>query len=129
MKDVDRSTPHLIGQGALVLLLAIMAVLAFFPFLYMFLLSFTNSDSLYLHFRDITLDLHNYRAVFDRINFATPLKNSMLVAVVTCLLNCVLCAMAAYGIEKKRFAGSKAVFAIYLATLAVPGQVTMIPVF
>ena len=129
MKDVDRSTPHLVGQGLLTALLAVMAALAFLPFLYMLLLSFTNSDSLYLRLKDIAFDLHNYRAVFDRINFAVPLKNSMIVAVVTCLLNCLLCAMAAYGIEKKRFAGSKAVFAIYLATLAVPGQVTMIPVF
>lgn len=129
MKDVDRSTPHLVGQGLLTALLAVMAALAFLPFLYMLLLSFTNSDSLYLRLKDIAFDLHNYRAVFDRINFAVPLKNSMIVAVVTCLLNCLLCAMAAYGIEKKRFAGSKAVFAVYLATLAVPGQVTMIPVF
>lgn len=129
MKDVDRSMPHLIGQALLTLLLGAMAVIAFFPFLYMVLLSFTKSDSLRFKLSDIALNFNNYQDVFTRINFLTPLKNSVIVAVVTCLLNCVLCAMAAYGIEKKRFTGSKAVFAIYLATLAVPGQVTMIPVF
>lgn len=129
MKDVDRSLPHLIGQGLLTALLAVLAAVAFFPFLYMVLLSFTKSDSLRFKLSDIALNLNNYRDVFSRINFAVPLKNSVVVAIVTCLLNCVLCAMAAYGIEKKRFAGSKAVFAVYLATLAVPGQVTMIPVF
>lgn len=129
MKDVDRSMPHLIGQAFLTLLLGAMAVIAFFPFLYMVLLSFTKSDSLRFKLSDIALNFNNYQDVFTRISFLTPLKNSVIVAVVTCLLNCVLCAMAAYGIEKKRFTGSKAVFAIYLATLAVPGQVTMIPVF
>lgn len=129
MKDVNRSVPHLIGVALLTVLLGVFAVIAFYPFLYMLLLSFTKSDSLRFKLSDIAFNLDNYRDVFERINFATPLKNSVIVAVATCLLNCILCAMAAYGLEKKRFAGSKAVFAIYLATLAVPGQVTMIPVF
>ena len=129
MKDVNRSRPHLIGQALLAILLGLMAVIACFPFVYMLLLSFTNSDSLRFKFSDIALNLHNYVEVFNRINFVSPLKNSVIVAAATCVLNCFLCAMAAYGLEKKRFTGSKTVFAIYLATLAVPGQVTMIPVF
>ena len=129
MKDVNRSVPHLIGVALLTVLLGVFAAIAFYPFLYMLLLSFTKSDSLRFKLSDIAFNLNNYRDVFERINFATPLKNSIVVAVATCLLNCILCAMAAYGLEKKRFTGSKAVFAIYLATLAVPGQVTMIPVF
>lgn len=129
MKDVDRSVPHLIGQALLSIVLGALAIIAFFPFVYMLLLSFTKSDSLRFKLSDIALNFDNYRDVFTRINFMTPLKNSVIVAIVTCLLNCVLCAMAAYGLEKKRFTGSKTVFAIYLATLAVPGQVTMIPVF
>ena len=129
MKDVDRSLPHLIGQALLSIVLGALAIIAFFPFVYMLLLSFTKSDSLRFKLSDIALNFDNYRDVFTRINFMTPLKNSVIVAIVTCLLNCVLCAMAAYGLEKKRFTGSKTVFAIYLATLAVPGQVTMIPVF
>ena len=129
MKDVDRSVPHLIGQALLSIVLGALAIIAFFPFVYMLLLSFTKSDSLRFKLSDIALNFDNYRDVFTRINFMTPLKNSVIVAIVTCLLNCVLCAMAAYGLEKKRFTGSKTVFAIYLATLAVPAQVTMIPVF
>ena len=129
MKDVDRSIPHLMGRALLTLFLGILALIAFYPFVYMLLLSFTKSDTLRFKLSDIALNLNNYRDVFERISFANPLKNSIIVAVVTCLLNCILCAMAAYGLEKKRFTGSKLVFAIYLATLAVPGQVTMIPVF
>ncbi len=129
MKDVNRSVPHRLGYAALTFFLAVLALIALYPFVYMLLLSFTNSDSLYLHLKDIVLDLHNYEDVFRRISFGNALKNSILVSVLTCLINCVLCSMAAYGLEKKRFTGSKAVFAVYLATLAVPGQVTMIPVF
>ena len=37
--------------------------------------------------------------------------------------------MAAYGFEKKNFPGKEVLFRIYLLTLMIPGQVTMIPVF
>ena len=37
--------------------------------------------------------------------------------------------MAAYGFEKKNFPGKEALFRVYLITLMIPGQVTMIPVF
>lgn len=111
------------------ILLGLMAVMACFPFVYMLLLSFTQASSLRFSFSDIHLNFVNYIDVFRRTKFMVPLWNSIIVSVCTCVLNCVLCSMAAYGLEKKRFRGSKAVFAIYMATLAVPGQVTMIPVF
>ena len=37
--------------------------------------------------------------------------------------------MAAYGFEKKNFPGRELLFRVYLLTLMIPGQVTMIPVF
>lgn len=37
--------------------------------------------------------------------------------------------MAAYGFAKKRFAGRDQLFMVYLATLMIPAQVTLIPVF
>ena len=37
--------------------------------------------------------------------------------------------MAAYGFEKKLFPGRDFIFQIYMITLMIPGQVTMIPLF
>ena len=37
--------------------------------------------------------------------------------------------MAAYGFEKKLFPGRKFIFQIYMISLMIPGQVTMIPLF
>lgn len=129
MHAVDHSLKTRVLNVIFAVFLGAIAVCAFFPFVYMLLLSFTNSASLHFSLKDVSLDFVNYIDVFNRISFLTPLTNSIIVAVFTCLLNCVICAMAAYGLEKKRFTGSKVVFAIYMATLAVPGQVTMIPVF
>ena len=41
----------------------------------------------------------------------------------------MVCALAAYGFTFMPFRGSKALFWIYLATIMVPGQVTMILMF
>ncbi len=129
MVDVNKSLSNRVLNTVLGILLALIAVIACFPFVYMMLLSFTNSTSLRFSLSDVVFDFANYKDVFERTNFLIPLKNSIIVSICTCLLNCVLCSMAAYALEKKRFKGSKLVFAIYMATLAVPGQVTMIPIF
>ncbi|MDO4293267.1 MAG: carbohydrate ABC transporter permease [Eubacteriales bacterium] len=117
--------------GTLVLgaILAFLAVAAFFPFVYMLLLSFTESESLRFSLSDVSLNFVNYSRVFKLTNFLNAMKNSMIVAVGGCFLNCLFCSMAAYSLEKKRFFGSGFLFFLYLATQAVPGQVTLIPVF
>ena len=129
MNDVNKSMSHRASMIILGAFLGLLAILACFPFVYMLLLSFTNSTSLRFALSDVHLDFVNYKDVFEKTKFIFPLKNSVIVAFFTCLINALFCSMAAYGLEKKRFAGSKGVFALYMATLAVPGQVTMIPVF
>lgn len=126
---VDTSLSSRIVKIVLGVVLAIAALAAFSPFIYMVLLSFTQSESLQFHFADLHLNFVNYTRVFKLTSFFTALGNSLIVSFCACLLNNIFCAMAAYGLEKKRFKGRKFIFSIYLATLAVPGQVTLIPVF
>ncbi len=55
--------------------------------------------------------------------------NSLLVATLTTLGQLVTCSMAAYAFARMRFKGSNALFLVYLATLMVPFQVTITPLF
>src|SRR6202007_620445 len=55
--------------------------------------------------------------------------NSTVVAVTTVLCNLVLCSLAGYAFARLRFLGRGALFAVIMATLMVPFQVTMIPQF
>jgi multiple sugar transport system permease protein len=64
-----------------------------------------------------------------KTGFIRALLNSVIVVGCSCFFNCIIASMAAYGFEKKNFPGKEAVFRIYLLTLMIPGQVTMIPVF
>ena len=73
-------------------------------------------------------DFSNFEYVLGRDGFLRALMNSAIVVVCSCLFNCIVSSMAAYGFAKKRFPGRDAIYRIYLMTLMIPGQVTMIPV-
>lgn len=125
MAAVKRNVPRvLIG-----IVLFFLALLALTPFLYMCVISLTQKSTLDLNFAGVSFNLQNYVRVFKNLNIARNLLNSVIVTCGSCILNCIVCSMAAYGFSKKRWPGRDKVFAVYLATLMVPSQVTLIPVF
>lgn len=71
----------------------------------------------------------NYPEVFARIPFARYYFNSLFVAMWVTFLTCLTSSMAAFAFARLRWPGRDAVFRLYLATLMVPGVVTMIPNF
>ncbi|SEU05277.1 carbohydrate ABC transporter membrane protein 2, CUT1 family [Lacrimispora sphenoides] len=105
------------------------ALLAMAPFIYMMLVSLTQKTVLDLNFENADFSFINYNRVFRNFNLATNLANSIIVTVSACVLNCVISSMAAYAFAKKKFPFRDQLFSIYLATLMIPGQVTLIPVF
>lgn len=73
--------------------------------------------------------LESYTRLAELYPIGRMLFNSFFAAVVTTLGQLVTCAMAAYAFARMRFRGSNALFLIYLATLMVPQQVTITPLF
>ena len=110
-------------------LVTLYAFLCLLPLIYMIAVSFTDSESLYIRLKDIHLNLSNYEYALFKRDFATAFKNSVIVVVGSCLLVDVVAAMAAYGFEKKPVPGKEWLFQGYLATMMIPGQVTLIPMF
>ena len=111
------------------IILTIAAIVAVIPFVYMATMSLTQKDTLNLEFEIATFSLVNYVKVIKNFNILVNLRNSVFVTVSSCILNCIICSMAAYAFAKKHFPGKDKLFGVYLATLMIPGQVTMIPVF
>lgn len=112
--------------GAVLLFAAVMAMA---PFIYMMVVSLTQKKVLDLNFENVEYSLTNYNRVFRNFNLASNLLNSVIVTVSACVLNCIISSMAAYAFAKKKFPFRDQLFNIYLATLMIPGQVTLIPVF
>ncbi|MHB8636532.1 MAG: carbohydrate ABC transporter permease [Fimbriimonadaceae bacterium] len=69
----------------------------------------------------------NYVAVLRQIPFARYFMNSAFVALWVTFLTCLTSSMAAYAFARLRWPGRDLVFKLYLATMMVPGVVTMIP--
>lgn len=69
----------------------------------------------------------NYPKVFEQIPFARYYFNSVFVALWVTFLQCLTSAMAAYALSRLRWRGRDTTFRLYLATLMIPGVVTMIP--
>lgn len=118
-----------VGDAIWVVVLSALVLLALLPFIFMAVTSVQETARMTatLNPADVTLD--NYVRLFMENRFARALLNSSLVVVIACVLNAVVCSMAAFAFEKNKFPGSEVVFWIYVATMMVPGQVTLIPLY
>lgn len=71
----------------------------------------------------------NYRGGFEQFDFLTYLRNSLIVTVAATALTLVLSATAGYGLAKYNFRGRNGLFVVVLATIMIPIQVILVPIF
>lgn len=130
-----RPKPSALGQvgrvvGILILVIAAMTALG--PLLWTLTTSmrtpaeaFTNPPQWFpLH-----PDFSNYAAVFDKIPIGRFFFNSVVVTGLIVLGQTVTCTLSGYAFAMVEFPGRSAIFAAFLATLMVPLQTIIIPVF
>ena len=72
---------------------------------------------------------HNYPDALQTMPFVIYLRNTLFLCVVTVIGSVASSALVAYGFARIQFKGSGFWFGLMLATMALPGQVTMIPIF
>lgn len=108
--------------------LAAIALTMLMPFLWMALASFKPLEEVeQLNPLPTVWHPENYRKVFEQIPFARYYFNSVFIAAWVTFLQCLTSAMAAFAFARLRWRGRDVVFRLYLATLMIPGVVTMIP--
>lgn len=73
--------------------------------------------------------LEAYQRLFADSPMATYLRNSAIVSVLAVLANLTFCSLAAYPLARMRFAGRGLVLALVVATILIPFQVVMIPLY
>ena len=73
--------------------------------------------------------LSAYAELFSRTPFARVVANSAGLALATVALQIATSALAAYAFSRLPFRGREAVFAAYLATMMIPMQVLLVPLF
>lgn len=73
--------------------------------------------------------LQAYQRLFAANPMATYLLNSTIVSGLAVLANLLFCSLAAYPLARLRFAGRGLVLALVVATILIPFQVVMIPLY
>ncbi|MBW4655461.1 MAG: carbohydrate ABC transporter permease [Kaiparowitsia implicata GSE-PSE-MK54-09C] len=71
----------------------------------------------------------NYRTAWQQGNFLLAFANSTLVALAVTALQIITSALAGYALARLKFRGRQAVLLIVLATLVIPFQLLVIPIF
>ncbi|WP_309119386.1 carbohydrate ABC transporter permease [Paenibacillus sp.] len=110
--------------------LLLCAAFMFLPFFWMITTSVkTYADSVQIPpvWFPTQFDFGWYVEVFERVQFGTYLKNTVIMTLGRVLPQVLVCAMAGYGFARLKFPGRDVLFVIVLALLMVPGQVVLIP--
>ena len=115
---LDYLSLFLLVLGALVVLL---------PLGIVFLTSFTPSNTLGTAQTGWTLV--NYQDAWRRGEFLLAFANSTLVALAVTGLQIITSALAGYALARLKFRGRQALLLIVLATLVIPCQLLVIPIF
>jgi multiple sugar transport system permease protein len=71
----------------------------------------------------------NYRMAFREVPFARYIMTSLALAIINIVLAVFSCTIVAYAFARLEWPGRDLCFGILLATMMIPGQVTMIPSF
>ncbi len=113
--------------------LASVAVLTVFPFVWVFFTSFKGPNDPIVSVPPQLLPhdptLANYARVWSQLPVGRFYANSLLVTGAVVVFNTLLSALAAYPLAKMKFPGRDAIFYLLLATYIVPPVLTSIPSF
>jgi len=118
--------------GLRYLLLTAVAVLMVGPFLWMVSTSMKGQGDIFRYPPQWIPDrwnLRNYSAIMDVLPLGRMLLNSFTIAVSATIGQLASCALAAYAFARMKFRGKTPLYFVLLATMMIPAQVTMIPVF
>jgi cellobiose transport system permease protein len=134
MKSVNmKKARESILRAALYLSLLCLAALFMFPFYWLFVSAFKAKEQIFTvppEFWPHPWHAENFLQVFYKTHIVRAFFNSVIIAGGHCTLALFLCSLAGYAFAKvPRAPGRDKLFAFVLATMMIPGAVTLIPVF
>lgn len=112
--------------------LCVLGCLTLFPVLWVMLSSFKPQSELFrvpLTIIPKTWTLENYTNSLKAGNFVIYFSNTVFVSVTSTIITVLINVMAGYALAKYIFRGRNLIFSTMIATLMIPLQVIMIPIF
>lgn len=130
---------HIINKATIYLLLAVISLFVLIPFAYMLSTSLKLENQLFVYpIRWIPdpIKWENYLQAFQELGRIAPglsflriMGNTLFITVLAMVAEVVAVTLVAYGFSRFRFPGRNMIFMIMLATMMLPGIITLIPTF
>ena len=113
-----------------IVLLSILTIIFVFPFYWIMTGAFKSQpDTIKIppQWWPTAPTMENFKQLLIQNPAGKWLFNSIFIAVVTMLLVCVTSSLAGYVLAKKKFYGQKFLFSVFIAAMALPKQVVLVP--
>jgi ABC-type glycerol-3-phosphate transport system permease component len=123
-------TGVLVGRGAALTVLLLAAAISLTPLLWLVAATTKGPEDLfhYLFFAP-RFSLVNFQDLFRTVAFGRYLLNSVFVACTAVTIQLFLASLAGFALAKYEFRGKKTAMLLMLATLVIPNQVLMAPLY
>lgn len=129
---MDKRVRRVTGSIALRIALIIVSVTMIVPFLWMVITSLKTTDQLFTWppvWVPKPVDWYNYVKATTYFPFFRYLENTAFITIFIVAGQIFTCSMGGYAFARLRFPGREPIFLLYLATMMIPGQVTIIPLY
>jgi putative chitobiose transport system permease protein len=130
---MTQSTRSLRDSLVLYLCLSLIALMMLFPLLWLLSTALKSPQENLFQIPPQWIPQHptleNFVTVWTSQPFGRYLFNSSFVALCTVVCNLLFCSLAAYPLARLEFRGRGVIFAGILATLAIPFQIIMVPLY
>ena len=119
-----------IGRYLAMALLLGLSIVVLIPLVWTICMALKPDGEIYNgKFFPTTLQWGNFYKAVTSIDFFLYLANTMKIVIPNVIGQVISCAVVAYGFARFSFKGKRIWFMILLATMMIPGQITMIPQF
>lgn len=128
----SQKTSKLFLRAASYLVLGIVAISMIAPFAFMLSTSLKTPDAVYqipLRWIPHPITFANYQKAVTQVDLLRGTWNTLCIAIPSTVGGLITAAFAGYAFAKMKFPGKEFIFAALLATMMLPGIVTLIPQF
>lgn len=118
-----------IGLTIVYVLLVFLALLVIFPFYWMIITSLKNNNEILSSkqtFFPTIVMWTNYIHVFQVFDFVTYMTNTIIVAIFSTIGTLITTIFSAFAFARLKFKGRESLFAIFLMTMMIPGEMMVI---
>jgi multiple sugar transport system permease protein len=122
------------GMVIRTIVLAVLAIAFVMPLVWMILTSLKNTNEVFAvdyHWLPSKFRWDNYKTVWtnDSMSMTRAFANTLFITIISVIGHLIVAALAAYAFAKVDFKGKNVIFMLFLASMMIPSQATIIPRF